>query len=202
MKVIFIAGSYGSGTSAVTGMLDKMGVSSLPPHFHTNDSRTPNSFESLAFRDLVNAFADEQTLTKNMAKAADFVQGLKKLIQQAKEAGVEAVVLKMPLASICLAQMIEAIDPYVILVHRPFEEIEASRKRRNWPPIYGVAGAQVIYSKLYTELMQMKKSYLAISYRDLQEDPRREMLRVTHFCGLSELNDRIDEAAGFVRGNS
>jgi hypothetical protein len=203
MKVIFIAGSYGSGTSAITGILDKMGVSSLPPHFLTNDYRTPNSFESIAFRDLVISFADETTLTKNMSKAAEFIQGLKKLVQQGNGGTADAVVLKMPLASICITQIIEAVDPYIIMVHRPIEEIEASRIRRGWDSAcFGAAGAQVIYSRLITELMQMKKSYLAISYHDLQKDPRREMLRVTNFCDLSEINNRIDGAIGFVRGRA
>jgi len=202
MNVIFVAGSYGSGTTALTGMLDKMGIASLPPHFKTNDPRTPNSFESMAFRRLVTSFADESTLTKDKSKAAEFVQGLRSLIRQADGGSADAVVLKMPLASICITQIIEAVDPYVLLIHRPIDEIEASRKRRNWTPNLGAIGAQIIYSTLFSELAFMKKSYLAISYHDLQEGPRREMLRITNFCGLSEINNRIDDAIGFVRGGS
>ena len=148
MKVIFIAGAWGSGTSAVAGALDKMGITSLPPHFHTNDPRTPNSFESLAFRKLVYSFANESTLTKNMACSAKFIQGMKILMQQAKANSADAVVLKMPLASICTAQIIEAVDPYIIVVHRPLENIEASRIRRGWPSHLGAQTAQIIYSTL------------------------------------------------------
>jgi predicted O-linked N-acetylglucosamine transferase (SPINDLY family) len=201
MKVIFIAGSYGSGTSAITGALDKMGVSTLPPHFSTNDAQTPNSFESLAFRALVNSFADETNLKVDKNKEAKFIADVKKLIQEADGGAANAVVLKMPLASICITQLIEALDPFVILVHRPFSEIEASRMRRNWPAIYGAMGAEVIYSTLYRELTNMKKSYLALSYHDLQENPRLEILRVTNFCDLTAINNKIEGGVTFIRGD-
>jgi hypothetical protein len=202
MKVIFIAGSYGSGTSALTGMLDGMGITSLPPHLTTEDPRTPNSFESMAFRSVVKSFANESTMSVDMSRAGLFVQRLRNLLKNADVGPASAAVLKMPLASICLPQIIEAVDPYIILVHRPMEEIEASRIRRNWEPQYGAIGAQMIYPKLYTDLSTMKKTYLAISYHDLQENARRELLRITNFCGLQELDDRVDGVTWFVRERS
>jgi hypothetical protein len=203
MKVIFIAGSFGSGTTAVAGALDKMGIASLPPHFRTNDPLTPSSFESLAFRDLVNTFASESTLTIDESKSVKFVLDLKNLLIEADKGPADTVVLKMPLASICLPQIIEAADPYVILVHRPFDEIEASRIRRRWQsPVFGAPGAQAIYSKLFSDLVAMNRSFLAISYRDFQKNPRRNMLNITNFCELSEINDRIDDAIKFVRPDS
>lgn len=202
MKVIFIAGSYCSGTSALAGVLDNMGIASLPPHFKTDDPLTPNSFESLAFRNLVNSFANESMLTIDKSKAAKFVVDLKNLIQHADRGSNNTVVLKMPLASICISQIIEAVDPYVILVHRPIEEIEASRKRRQWPLLYGAIGARFIYTRLFNDLMSMKKSFLAVSYHDLVQDPRQTMLRITTFCDLLEINNRVDDAIKFVRGKS
>jgi len=199
MKVIFIAGSFGSGTSALAGALDQLGLASLPPHFMTNDVRTPNSFESLAFRQLVNAFANEATLSVDESKAGKFIQDLKNLLGQADGGLAGAVMLKMPLASICLPQIIAAVDPYVIVMHRPFGEIEASRVRRGWPPQLGGAGAQVIYSKLLTSLIEQQKSCFALSYRDLQQNCRHELLRVLQFCGLEQLSDQIDKAVEFVR---
>ena len=199
MKVIFVAGSFGSGTSAVAGALDKLGIVSLPPHFRTNDPRTPNSFESMAFRQLVNSFASESTLSVDPSKAEKFIQDLRNLVNQADGGPADAIVLKMPLASICLPQIIEAVNPYIIVVHRPFGEIEASRLRRMWTPNLGAAGAQIIYSKLLMDLMEHKKSYLAVGYQELRQNSQREILRVLYFCGLEKLSDRIDQAVEFVR---
>jgi len=57
------------------------------------------------------------------------------------------------------------------------------------------------YSKLHfiPEFAHAKKTYLPISYDKLLENPKREILRITKFCGLSEINPRIDDAAGFIR---
>ncbi len=199
MKVIFVAGSYGSGTSALAGALDKMGVGSLPPHFRTNDPRTPNSFESIAFKSLVLSYADEATMQVNPGKEKPFVQGLRKLVADADPGPANAVMLKFPLASICLPQIIEAVDPCIVLVHRPFEEIEASRIRRNWPPHLGAAGAKTIYLKLFADTILQKKSYLALSYRDLQEDGRRQLQRIMDFCGLEVGRQQVDNASRFIR---
>ena len=49
MKTIVIIASWGSGSTAVTGFLDKCGAYSCPPHLHTIDERTPSSYESLAY---------------------------------------------------------------------------------------------------------------------------------------------------------
>ncbi len=41
MKSILILSSWGTGSTAVTGYLDKLGAYSCAPHFHTNDEKTP-----------------------------------------------------------------------------------------------------------------------------------------------------------------
>lgn len=200
-KVIFIAGSFGSGTSAVAGALAKLGVSSLPPHFQTNDPRTPSSFESLAFRKLVDSIANDADLSvaDNRAGTSKFIKELKKLVAKADGGIHDAVMLKMPLASLCLPQIVEAVDPFVIVVHRPFDEIEASRNRRNWPAHYGAVGAQRIYYQLTWDLIKTRKSFLALSYSDLRQHGRREITRIAQFCGLKKANDRIGEAVKFIR---
>ena len=62
MKLIFVAGSWGSGTTAVIGALNGLGVPTLGPHFQSKDPRTKNTFELLPFRKLVLRYVDESTL--------------------------------------------------------------------------------------------------------------------------------------------
>lgn len=45
MKNIVIIASWSSGSTAITGYLDKCGAYSCPPHLNTVDERTPNSYE-------------------------------------------------------------------------------------------------------------------------------------------------------------
>ena len=59
MKNIVIIASWSSGSTAITGYLDKCGAYSCPPHFNTNDERTPNSYEPLAYRNELSKLFDE-----------------------------------------------------------------------------------------------------------------------------------------------
>ena len=49
MKAVVIIASWSSGSTAVTGYLDKCGAYSCPPHLNTIDKRTPNSYESIEY---------------------------------------------------------------------------------------------------------------------------------------------------------
>jgi|TARA_B100000315_G_C14435971_1_gene522433 hypothetical protein len=210
MKIVLIAGAFGSGTSAVAGALHHMGISTVPPHFHTNDPRTPNSYESQAFRDIVRSFADENTLTVDTTKSDLFVQRLKNFL-----ANVEAsrrppsgddypayIALKHPLASICLNEITLAFDPTIILLHRPLEEIEATRIRRGWAPQHGAAGAQIIYSKARSDLTTLDWEFLRVSFDRFLEEPQRQLLRILDFCQIRDrtVTSRIGDALKFVRG--
>ena len=61
MKVLLICGPYGSGTSAVAGMLANLGAMGLGPYWQTNDPRTPDSYELLAFKEMLLELISEET---------------------------------------------------------------------------------------------------------------------------------------------
>lgn len=203
MKVIFVAGSYGSGTSSLIGALDRLGISTLPPHFKTSDPRTPISYESKAFRALIHSFAREDVegndLRVDRSKSAEFVEEFRVFIENADPGPANAIALKMPLASICLPEIMQVVDPYVVWVHRPMDEIEASRIRRKWPALFGSVSAAIINETLIHDLVENGKSFLSISYHDLTRDGRGELLKVLDYCGLRELEAGVDEAAKFIR---
>src|SRR5262245_25216782 len=63
MKLVLVCGPWSSGTSVVAGLLARLGATGFAPHWITYDPRTGNSYELVAFRDLVQTFASEQTLS-------------------------------------------------------------------------------------------------------------------------------------------
>lgn len=197
-KIIFIAGAYGSGTTAITGALDRMGVSTAPPHFLTNDPRTPNSFESTAFRNIILSFADADTTSLDTSKSELAIEQLRHFRSQIEH---PHVALKMPLASICLQQIVAALDPSLIVVHRPFEEIEASRRRRNWPSQFGADAARIIYSKIFGDIVRLDRSFLPISYNAFLRAPEHELFRILDFCKITDqsVRSRMNEALAFIR---
>jgi hypothetical protein len=208
VKLIFVAGAWGSGTTAVAGALAELGVAAFGPHFQTSDPRTPNSFELVAFRDLVLRFVDERNISFEATRSAALVADLT-IFRQALEAGElgewpargpKRLVLKLPVASLCLPQLAHVFDTTVIVVHRPLAEIEASRVRRGWSANLGAAGARAIYSKLFSDLTQLGLSNLGLSYRDITAEPERSMRRVIDFCGLEDLAGNLPRACAFIRG--
>ena len=53
MQKVVILGAWASGTSAMAGILERMGYYTAPSHWITYDERTPISYEPNALRDIV-----------------------------------------------------------------------------------------------------------------------------------------------------
>lgn len=213
MKVIFIAGPYGSGTSMVIGALDQLGVPTFGPHFQSNDPRTPNTFELMPFREVILNFIDVVTIIprNQFTSQEDFTNKLTSALRQFgrqleqgefgpwPEGIPKIVALKMPLASVCLPEITQVFDTDIILVHRPFNEIENSRVRRNWPEHFGATGANQIYLKIFADLIENKLSALAISHSDFVKNTRDSLEKIINYCDLHFLEHNIENAMSFVR---
>jgi hypothetical protein len=206
MKTIFVAGSWGSGTTALAGALHHLGVSSFGPFFRSRDPRTRNTFEWLPFRDVVLRHVDEETLSRKtgsdelVADLAALRDGLEAESIGSWGGGTSRnLLLKMPVASICLPEIVEVFDPRIVVVHRPFDDIERTRHRRSWTEVFGRKGAAAIYSRLTYDLIRLRKSSLALSYGDLVADTERALRSVVDFCGLHDLDANLGDACRFVR---
>jgi len=154
VKIILIAGPWSSGTTAVIGALDSLGVPTLGPYFQSNDPRTANTFELIPFRKVILRYVDERALRHKDNYSAEFIPALKRFFEQAEnimrphqpDREKMLLALKMPLASICLPEICATIKTDLIVVHRPFEEIEATRLRRNWGASISIQLCLMIFS--------------------------------------------------------
>ena len=63
MKLLLVCGPFGSGTTAVAGLLARLGANGFGPYYQPADELTPNSHELIAFRDLMLTLASEATTT-------------------------------------------------------------------------------------------------------------------------------------------
>jgi hypothetical protein len=207
MKIIFIAGSWGSGTTSVIGALNSLGAPTLGPFFESNDPKTLNTFELIPFRNLILQYVDEPTIKYKDNYSTDFVPALKRFKKELKkhawpgnpDSKDKILVLKTPLASICLPEICSVFDTKIIVVHRPFEEIEASRIRRNWHTLYGSLGAQHIYNKIFSDTIKYKLSFLGISYSDFVNNTEQSLKNISDYCDLESNHNNLENAAAFVR---
>ena len=206
MKTIFIAGPWGSGTSALAGALYRLGVPALSPFHRTNDPHTPVSYEWRPFRQLMLRHVSEMSLSR-ITDRSQFISELRRFQDEAERGDYGAwpsdqekvLLLKMPIASIRLPEIAEVMDPIIVMVHRPLDEIEKTRIHRGWDEVVGSKGATVIYSRILQDLFLLRKSYLAISYNHLISDTRLALQSVIDFCGLKHLQIHLDAACATVR---
>ncbi|MDG1708138.1 MAG: hypothetical protein P8H03_05215 [Emcibacteraceae bacterium] len=76
MKLIFIAGSWGSGTTSVIGALDSLGIPTFGPHFQSNDHKTKNTYELQPFRALISHFVNEEPIQVRNNYKTEFIPAL------------------------------------------------------------------------------------------------------------------------------
>lgn len=203
MQTILVLGSWSSGTTAVTGYIQRLGAYSCPPHWLLNDPRTPDTYESVEFREILIKCINEHSFTPSIPEHTkvfkDFIRAWFPAKQaEAKAIGVQAIVLKNPLAAFFLNEINEICSPKYLLVTRGLKDIENTRFRRRWVPTYGQQGAKVIYSVIFDTLIKIEKSFHAISYYDfLYSESERGKMR--EYLAIKAADNYVDRAEGWIR---
>ena len=200
VKILFVCGPWGSGTSVVTHILLRLGSLGLVPYYRSNDPKTENTYESILFREILLYLADEHNFSKtkeNDVAIQEFIKlksGLLQYISANKMIVGEApVVLKHGLSCLFLNELDTIFDARFIFVRRDIDEIEFGRIRRGWPPFHGAEGAMKAYSCMDNFLNSKRKIY-TIRYRHLLENPINEVQRLAKFCNLRDDKDSVKNA--------
>ena len=156
-KVIVILSSWSSGSTAMTGFFDRCGGHSCPPHFQTNDQRTPTAYENKDYVDALHNFIDTDSKESLFAKKGDikkflgfFEQWFTSQVTISRNIGKQFLVLKHPLQIFVLEEIESYFDPKYIVLTRSLEKIEQTRVRRNWPEVFGKKGASILYDEINT----------------------------------------------------
>tara|TARA_X000001036_G_scaffold428710_1_gene458856 strand:+ start:1154 stop:1765 length:612 start_codon:yes stop_codon:yes gene_type:complete len=203
MKIILILCSWSSGSTSVAGFLDRCGCHTCPPHYPTNDPKTPNAYESHALRNHLHQLIDIETSEfKQIGKEQVFESFFKDWIEEQKELasniGKNFIVLKHPLKIFVMKIIEKYTNPEFLVLTRPFEKIESTRLRRRWPEIYGEKAAVVIYKKIYEYLQQSNHSFLNVSYANFLKD-QKEQQRIIDFFGLNPTDRQLEDAKNWLR---
>lgn len=204
MKLLLVCGPWSSGTSVVGALLARLGATGFAPYFVTYDQRTDNSYESIAFRDLVQSFASEQTLS--LKPGIDPIVQLRKfhdrIVNQEfgsyNERFDRPIFLKYPLAALVIPQIGEVFDTRPIYVLRPLRDIEATRRRRGWAEQYGAKGAELVYSRMFTALVNHGYPTHILRYPELLGSPFEHVRSLAHFAGLPHHSDLVQEASALI----
>jgi protein O-GlcNAc transferase len=205
MKLLLVCGPWSSGTSVVAGLLARLGAIGFGPYFSTNDERTSNSYELTAFRGLVQSFASEQTLSlkPGIDVKAQIRRFHDRIVNQEfghhDEKSDAPIFLKYPLSALVIPQICEVFETRLIYVLRPLRDIEATRRRRGWPEQLGAKGAEIIYSCMFTALVNHPYPTIILRYPELVASPIENVCKLARFAGLPSGSDVVQEASKLVR---
>jgi hypothetical protein len=205
MKLLLVCGPFGSGTSAVAGLLARLGANGFGPYYQPADELTPDSHELIVFRDLMLTLASEETTT--LLPGADVKTALDQFRNRIAnqefgpfENNSEIpIFLKHPLATLIIPQICAAFETRLIYLVRPVRDIESSRKRRKWGAQYGAKAAGIIYSHMFNALINHSFSTTIVRYSELINSPLEHARKLGAFAGLKSDLDMMREAAAFVR---
>ncbi len=205
-RLLLVTGPWSSGTSAVAGMLDALGVNGLGPYFNTNDVRTPVSYESTAFRNTILALTSENELqvTANRDQALAALRALRQRVIDGEFGPYDAknpapIFLKLPLSALLLSVICQVFDTQLLYVLRPMKDIEATRVRRQWPEHFGAKGAQIIYAQMFKTLVNRRYPTQLLRYPELVSRPRQHARLLARIAGIDATAEQLEKAASFVR---
>jgi hypothetical protein len=206
MKLAVVCGPWGGGTSSVAGLLTNMGCLCPLPIVTTRDVKTPVTYESVAFRNVLRQLASEPDIAlhanmKGMIVPAlvAFKEEIQRSLDSAKQDNDQApVVLKHPLSCLVIPELNEVFDAHFIYVLRPIGEIERTRNRRKWAPYLGGVGAQKVYSAMFNALINHPIKAMMLHYETLLAQPLSESERLADFCGLNARPDNRERGVRFI----
>jgi hypothetical protein len=207
MKVLLVSGPWGSGTTAVAGLLDRLGAIGFGPYFKSNDPRTPNTYEFLPFRELVRRYVAVSTLSYRESRPGDLDADLLKLRRRIENqefgaydpASSPPIFLKSPPSAFVLPEICKVFDVRLISVMRPLHQIEQTRLRRGWGPEHGKLGAEVIYRHLSRVLDTHAHPHMKVKFEDVLRSPSDLARRLVEFAELKAGADQIESAAAFIK---
>lgn len=206
MKLILVSGPWSSGTSAVAGVYERLGYTGFGPYLQLLDSRAPNSYELIPFRDRVIKLVSESPL-KIIAPSE---QAIHETIEEFKQAilgqafgpyteGISPpVFLKLPVSALLVPWLSDHFDVRLVLVARPLEAIEKTRQRRQWPELYGAKGATAIYASLFSALLAKSLPTCVVQYLHLLDDPETVIRTMAEFGGYVPDGKAIADAVSLI----
>ena len=200
MKNVIVIATWSSGSTAMTGYLDKCGGYTCPPHVKTRDERTPIAYEPKAYRDALADLFDEFTLQRKGDPAAfykAFDAWYAQEVRQAKGEGCTHIVLKHPLQTLALPYLDRKLSPYYVFVTRPLEDIEQTRMRRRIHSIYGKKGAKLLYLNAFNYLVAEAKPFIAVPFSRFRRDEGFRT-KVLDFIELDPAEDQLNAAEDFL----
>lgn len=193
MRYLFVVGPWGSGTSAVAGVCAALGCAELKPTWQIDDSRTPDTHESVHYRALLRDLIDEQSLAFRDPDRASRLAAFREQLEGV--ASTHILMLKHPLSALLLPEIEVVFAPIFLFVTRAADSIEQTRRRRGWDERYAPDRTQQLANAMRDFEPRSTTRLLWLSYERLVADPGATVAEIAAFIGLGTPADQLRACA-------
>jgi len=203
VKRIAVVGLYNSGSTAIAGVLHRLGVNMGPPFWRSSDDNDPSNFyEPVDLSWHLRRWWNEPEIIEKTA-AADRIRLLKHWIELQECAHPAPSGAKHPLLSLCGDDLIAAwgAETQFVWTWRPLEQSIAGLQRRLWFP--GVE--ESLQKRLWKALNDFASRHgdvVRLDWAQVQSDPVKATRQLAALAGLERSDDQLLTAARFIRTNA
>jgi hypothetical protein len=200
VKRIAVLGLYNSGSTAIAGVLHRLGVNMGPPFWRSSDDNDPNNFyESVDLSWHLRRWWNEPELIEKTT-AADRIRFLKLWIELQECAHPGPSGAKHPLLSLCGDDLIAAWGPETqfIWTWRPREQSIAGLQRRGWFP----GAEESLQQRLWTSLHDFESrqaNVFKLDWTQAQSDPEGVARQLATLLNLDRSEEQLQTASRFIR---
>lgn len=200
MKRIAVLGLYNSGSTAIAGVLHRLGVNMGPPFWRSSDDNDLHNFyEPVDLSWHLRRWWNEPGIIEK-TDAADRIRFLERWIelQECTHPGPSGA--KHPLLSLCGDDLITAwgADIQFIWSWRPLEQSIAGLQRRGWFPGYEESLQQQLWDAL-NDFDSRHSNIVRLDWTQVQSDPLEATRQLAALAGLERSDEQLLTAARFIR---
>lgn len=197
---IAVVGLYNSGSTALAGMLHRLGANMGRPYWGNSDPNSRDNFYEpydLSWH-LRNWWNEPQIEVR--VDAAHRISFLKHWIELQECLGSSAVGAKHPLLSLCIGDLVDAwgVETRIVWSYRTLTESIAGLTKRGWFRGYEQQIQQHLWGALQTFKMP-DVCLLRLNWAQVKEDPAWAARELARFADLTPSAVQLRDAAAFVR---
>lgn len=195
-----ILGLYNSGSTALAGMLHRLGANMGPPFWATDDDQSESNFyEPRDLSENIRHWYGEPHIGIQPSNLEQRIGFLKAWIKHQENLRLPAGA-KHPLLSLCGHELITAwgANTQLIWAYRDFDASVRGLERRGWFRGHETATQQRLWTALH-ELENTQKNLTKINWDDVRANPMGMARNLASLTGITPSDAQLTAATSFVK---
>ena len=197
---IAVLGLYSSGSTAIAGMLHRLGVNLGAPFWRsTGDASSVNFYEPYDLNWHLRRWWDEPKLKRCVTREYR-VEVLAAWAMLQAAISPKPIGAKHPLLSLCGGDLLDAwgAETQFVWAWRPLTDSIASLQRRGWFAGYETSVQEQLWNAL-SEFEESRVQLVRFEWDRVREDPVGVAHQLASLAGIEPSEKQIVTAASFIR---